>query len=94
MAWRITGQMLRPTIEAWFAWDGDLTGSPEAVALCKEQIEKAGSARVTPTGPFLEPDTTNELAAFVLARNTMRYYTATGDVPDLGLEELPEGSVA
>ena len=93
MAWKLVGELYSTGITAALEWDGGLSGSPRALADVDALIER-GTAAVTPTGPFLKADKTDELSAFVLGYNVLRGVDVIGTPPALPDIELPAGAIS
>lgn len=82
--WTVTGSLNSTGIEAMLEWrDGGLTGSPEALAVVAELLASGRSIALTPTGPFIPADPSTSVGALVIARDSFRRYSVSGDPPAL-----------
>ena len=92
----LSRRMARPwsaaTPDGGVEWSGVLSGDEAAVARVLEVLDlPVGDVAVTPTGPFVQRDPSNELA--VLAAILEAYGAAaafSGDVPDLTFGAPPD----
>lgn len=73
-----------------------LRGDPEAIEEARQLAKVAAEIPITPTGPTLYADLDDPVSALV----TLRYlpifragHEVEGDVPDVPVEELPEGAI-
>ena len=96
LKWRVIGDLMSTGIPERVEWrDGvGLSGTPAAMVAVDELIASDVSIGVTPTGPFIAVDVTDERSALTLCRHIFRGgFDISGDLPDLGLPCLPDGAI-
>lgn len=83
--WAAIGPVGVSGVEGKLAFeDGELTGTPEALAEAEEYAAYFGYVGVTPTGPWVDADLTDESSAFLVALTVLRHLTiVAGEVPPL-----------
>ena len=82
MTWTLTGHRTGTRTPGHLAWrDGRLFGDADSLAAVMELVAE-GDVAVTPTGPFLEADLTDEVCAYVAALNVLSG-NVEGDPPEL-----------
>lgn len=91
--WTAIGE-LASGIPAKLAWNGtSLTGTPEGMAAVHELVAQE-EVQLTPTGPWVPANINDEVAAFAMSWLVLTGPEITGEPPDLGVPEIPDGAIA
>lgn len=93
-SWRVVGTLYSTGLPAKVEWkDGRLTGGVDAIRDIDKLVVE-GQVAVTPTGPFMEADKTDETSAYLMAVAVMQDPDVSGDTPVVEIPEIPEDAVA
>lgn len=94
--WSVVGDLCSSGMPGWLRFDGGVvSGSSEAIEQFDKFLVDSPKIPVTPVGPFLEPDRTDEVCAFAIAANILRGVELVAGVePDLPEGDVPPGAIS
>lgn len=94
--WSVVGDLCSSGMPGWLRFDGGVVyGSSEAIEQFNQFFVDWSRIPVTPAGPFLDPDRTDEACAFAVAANIMRAVElVAGAEPALPVGDLPPDAIS
>lgn len=94
--WSVVGDLCASGMPGWLRFDGGVVyGSSEAIEQFNQFLVDWPKIPVTPVGPYLDADRTDEVCAFAVAANIMRGVELVAGVePALPDGDLPPGAIS